>query len=300
MGSENIIRNMDDVTIQFTDNYHDVLSTLFGKVESIKNIILSNADTSLNEGTMTIHIDGDSTKVGISELSSGSTFVNAVAFANLSEGLSRSGHEPQAGKGEVVVIVLIDSDMPDSTMARAGITVNEGITAAIQDLGLAYDGLLASGATRQDIVIVRNRAPGMYLRGAGNHTKLGELIGRSTIEAVKRSAEENGTSIYSRMSVVELLSGYGYDQERLFSMSGCPDYSQFLVKILDKDSDPTVLAAVSATLHIVDCIRWGLVAEDVGMEAGIQVISTGISEPIRAQDLPETLAATVARYFMSG
>jgi len=300
MGSENILRNMDNITIQFTDGNHDVLSTEKGVLRSVRNIIIGNGESATGEGNLYIHIDGDPTKVGVSELSSGSTFVTAIAFAELSAGLERAGHDPQSGDGEVLVVVMIDSDMPESTMARAGITVNEGITAAIQDIGLAYDGLQASGSVRQNVVIVRNRTPSMYLRGAGNHTRLGELIGRSTIEAVKRSAEENGISIYTRMSMVEMLGEYGYNQEKLFSMSGSPDFSQFLVKVLEKDSDSAALAAVSATLHIVDCIRWGLVEEDIGIEAGMQVISCGIREPARAGDLLDTLAATVAKYFIDG
>lgn len=297
MGTEIINRDADEFSIMFMDEARDGMTTDLGVVHGITKITLGHGETSFTDGSLYIHIDGDATKVGISELSFNSTFVTAYAFAELSAGLMRSGCDAQTGDGEIVLIVLMDSDMPDSTLARAGITATEAITAAVQDLGLAYGGEPASGSVRQTIVTVRYKGSGMYLRGAGKHTKLGELIGRSSTEAVKASAAENGLSIVNRMSLMEIMNGYGYDQDRIFSLSGTEDYSAFLAKILDKDSDPRAVASLSAAIHIYNESRWGLVDEGTATEAAIGILRVGMCEPVRGKDLLETLASTVARYF---
>lgn len=298
MGTEIINRDADEFSIMFMDEARDGMSTDFGVVHGITKITLGHGETSFTEGSLYIHIDGDATKVGISELSFNSTFVTAYAFAELSAGLMRSGCDAQTGDGEIVLIVLMDSDMPDSTLARAGITATEAITAAVQDLGLAYGGEPASGSVRQTIVTVRSKESGMFLRGAGKHTKLGELIGRSTIEAVKASSSENGLTIANRASLMEMMNGYGYDQDRLHTLSGSEDYSLFLVKVLDKDSDPRAVATVSAALHIYNESRWGLVDNGTATEVVIGLLRIGLREPVRCDGILETIAKNVAMYFV--
>jgi len=298
MGTEIIQRGADEFTVTFMDSLHDCLSTDFGMIPGLSRITIGNGETSFAEGSLYIHIRGDVTRVSVSEISFNSTFVTAIAFADLSAGLIRSGRDAQTGDGEIVLLILMDSDMPDSTLARAGITATEAITAAVQDLGLAYDGIPASGSIRQTVVTIRSKDCGMYLRGAGKHTKLGELIGRSTIEAVKGSAADNGITINTRASLMEMMDGYGYDQDRIFSLSGCQDYSQFLLKLLEKDADPRAVATVSAVLHIWNEISWGLVDEGTGTEAGMGLIGVGLREPVRSTNLLDTLALNVALYFM--
>jgi adenosylcobinamide amidohydrolase len=297
MGSEVFGRGIDEFTITFGDGTHDAMTTDFGVVRHVRMITLGKGETRFSENSLYIHIDGDTTKVCVSEMSYNSTFVTAIAFADLSSGLERMGCDPQSGTGEVVLVLLMDSDMPDSTLARAGITATEGITASVQDLGLAYEGIPASGAVRQTIVTVRAAESGLYLRGAGKHTKLGELIGRSTIEAVKASAMENGVSTASRMSIVEMLGSYGYDQNRIFSLSGCTDYSAFLMKVVQKDSDPRALALISAALHVRNEVQWGLLDEETGTEAVMGLIKAGLREPVRGENPLDTLARSVALFF---
>lgn len=298
MGSEIIDRGAEEITVTLGKGAHDALSTDLGIVRNIRKIILGNGEAGLSDGEMYIHIDGDATKVCVSELSYNSTFVTAIAFADLTSGLIRIGHDPQSGNGSVVLILLMESDMPDSTLARAGITATEAITASVQDLGLAYDGNPASGSVDQTIVTVCSKDSGLYLRGAGKHTKLGELIGRSTIEAVKASAAENGTTMASRASLVDMLGAYGYDQEKLFAMSGCSDYPKFLDRVISKDSDPKVLALVSSIIHVSNEVQWGLLEPEIGMEVGIGLMRVGLREPVRSDDLMDTLALNVALYFM--
>lgn len=290
------VRGPEGFSVVF-DSSHDAMSTDSGITKDIRRITIGKGDACTTEGEMYIRIKGDPSMVAVSELSFNTTFVTAIAFADLSAGLERSGCEGQSGQGEVVLILLMDCDMPDHTLARAGITVTEGITAVIQDLGLSYRGISASGATMQTIVTVRANGAAPYLRGAGKHTKLGELIGKSTKEAVRQSASANGIDIRSRMSLTEMMERCGYDQEKIFLLSESCSYSEFIDKVMDKDADPRMLALVSSIIHIANEIEWGLVPEDTGYEAGIGLIRL-FREPVRSGSLMDTLALNLAKYMV--
>ncbi len=298
MGSEQIDRTSGELSVTFNDSKHDVLMTGLGRIDSVRRIVLSNADTCYREGTLFMHIHGDPNKAAITELSFNSTFVTAISFADLTSGIQRSGQEPQGGDGEVAVILLMDVDMPDSSMARAGITSTEAITAAIQDLGIAYDGIAGSGSAVQNIAVVRCRDCGLFLRGAGKHTKLGELIGRSVLQSVKESADLNGTSVVNRMSSAGMLAAYGYDQGRLFKLSGCPDMNAFLGRMIAKDSEPKALASVSAVLNICNQVNWGLISEEEGRRTAEGILRSCLRDPVGNGDTLEVLASTLAYYFM--
>ena len=299
MGSEFIERAIDCFSIRFEDSSHDVMTTTGqGLILGISEIRFGNEPTSFSGGVLYVHIDGDPTKFQVSEQSFGQTFVKSVAFSDMSSGLERIDAEPQEGTGETVVVVMIDSNMPDSTLARAGITATEAITAAVQDLGMRYSSTRPSGCRRQHILTIRNGASILYLRNAGKHSKLGELIGTTVIESVKESAAANGVDMTTRRSVVGMLSGYGCSQDDLQKLSGCPDPGTFLVKVITKDSEPEALLAVSAVLHIYDNVVGGLFPEQEGLKAAQNVLRAGLREPVGFGSILEILFSTVAAYFM--
>ncbi len=299
MGNESIQKENGELIISFQDWNHDALATCgSGLIRRIKTLRFGNGEGRQTEDELYIHIDGDAMAACISEASYSSTFVTAVAFADLSSGVQRIGRYPDEGRGEVLLIVLMDAEVPDHALARAAITATEAVTAAVQDLGLAYGGITASGSLRQNIVIVRNRGSDIHVRGAGNHCKLGELIGSSSIEAVKASADMNGTNEFTRSSIIAMMSAYGYGQDKLFALSGCPDMSTFIARSLSKDSDPSAVATVSAVIHICNEIQWGLVSEEDGRKAAIALIRAGIREPVGYEGTMDILARTVAEFFV--
>jgi hypothetical protein len=299
MDSDIIVSTPDRVSVKFEGTQRDVLTTIgFGILRSVQELSISNDPDSYNDGVLNIHIDGSPSKIAVVKESFDITSVTALVFADLGSGIHRIGFSPQEGQGEVLVVMIMDSDMPDSTLARAGVTITEGITAAIQDLGLAYDSMTASGSVRQNVVTVCDKGASLYLRGAGKHCKLGELIGVSTIRGVKRSAAANGTDIGSRRSAASMLASYGYDRSRLAEISDCTDLAHFMRCMAEKDSDPVALAAVSAVLHVYNEVHWGLLAEDIGREVMLRLMRSGLREPVGDGDIIDVLALTLAKYYL--
>ena len=67
------------------------------------------------------------------------------------------------------------------------VTCTEAKTAAIQELlaGSNYSTGLATGSGTDQTIIVANSDSELYFEGAGKHSKMGELIGKTVTKAVK-------------------------------------------------------------------------------------------------------------------
>lgn len=102
------------------------------------------------------------------------------------------GEEPA---GTINVILLTNARLTDGAMARAIVTVTEAKTAALQDLNVpsTYIRAVQATGTGTDSVIVVSGNDGPQATYTGGHSKLGELIGKATYEAVLEAlAKQDG------------------------------------------------------------------------------------------------------------
>ncbi len=265
-------------------------STLFpDRLGGVNQIILTNGSQQAGDA-LRLHVNGDTKGAAVSTFEFDVTKVTVVAYADLKGGLIRSGSNSQNDQGEVTVTVIIDAEIPESSMGRALITATEGVTAVIQDLVLRYDSIFASGSVNQNLTILSKEDCSLRLRGTGNHCKLGELIGKSVIEAVRESAKKNGVRAEDRKSIRTLMSEYGCIKDGPLAMHDSEDDSVI------KDSDGKVLSSVSAVLHIIDCMKWGLIPEAEGTKAGADIIRVTFGSCRDSGSLLDRLEAAVSSY----
>lgn len=270
MRSDFLQRTEKDVTIDLSDGDYDVLSTCCGFNYGVSKIVLSNKVSKYSDGVLNVYCEPDQMHA-VSTQSFGETSVTSVSVADVYDGTIRIGGDPYVAKGRIVTVMIMEADMPISTMARAGITVTEGITAVMQDMLFMCNNGPATGSLDQDVILVRKKSP-LYLRGAGNHCKLGELIGEATIESVKTSAIINLRSILKTISVTYALQNSGYSVDRMKDIIGPKDAGTFERLLEEHDDDTRLLAAVGVTLHIRECVNWGLFPIKDGIAAGKEVI----------------------------
>lgn len=90
--------------------------------------------------------------------------------------------------GTINILLFINADMPPGILTRALVTCTEGKTAALRELmvGSRYSENPATGTGTDSTVIICDPKSPLYFRSAGKHNKLGELIGKTVKEAVKR------------------------------------------------------------------------------------------------------------------
>jgi len=172
--------------------------------------------------------------------------------------------------GTINTILVIGADLPEHAMARALMTAAEAKAAALQQLMARslYSCGIATGSGTDMIAIVADPDSRLRLTDAGKHAKLGELIGRTVIQATTKALEmETGLSAESQRDVLVRLYRFGVTEESLWTafslspgkQSDGEDRERFLRTLRSRATDPVFLARVTALLHIVDEETWGLI-----------------------------------------
>lgn len=97
--------------------------------------------------------------------------------------------------GTINIMVLTNIRLTDAAMARALITVTEGKTAALQDLNVpsTYTKTVQATGTGTDSIIVVSGTQGPQASYTGGHSRIGELIGKASHQAVLEAlGKQNG------------------------------------------------------------------------------------------------------------
>lgn len=168
--------------------------------------------------------------------------------------------------GTINIMLLLDCDLPAGTLARALVTCTEAKTAAIQELmaGSNYSWGLATGSGTDQTIIMANADSGLYLEGAGKHSKLGELIGRVVKMAVKAAlSKQSNLNPASQHDVLRRLKRFGISSDSLWKQYQ-KDYTNGNFKIKPEFLDRAELLAksgkmltlTSCYIHLVDQLLW--------------------------------------------
>ena len=97
--------------------------------------------------------------------------------------------------GTINIMLLSNIRLTDAAMARALITITEGKTAALQDLNVpsTYSKTVQATGTGTDSIIVVSGTQGPQASYTGGHSKIGELIGKASHQAVLEAlGKQNG------------------------------------------------------------------------------------------------------------
>lgn len=227
--------------------------------------------------------------------------VTAIVTAGIAKNGGRAGdpssyYEPGNSSepvgGTINTILLINADLPEYTMTRAVMTAAEAKAAALQQLMARsiYSTGIATGSGTDMIVIVADPGSFRHLSNAGKHSKLGELIGRTVIQATHIALEmETGLSPASQADVLVRLSRFGVGEEDLYRIAAelpgaCPERGTFLAYLRGWSRDPYSVARVAAALHIVDESAWGLIPEQVAAQEAWGILCPG--EPFPGSESP--------------
>lgn len=133
--------------------------------------------------------------------SSGGLSVEVIATGGVEKTAARAGDPPlyaeEDGRffpaGTINLMVLVGASLPDYAMVRALLTITEGKTAALQDLGIAgaVSGRPATGTATDGVMLFTDdRAP--RLTDAGTFSLLGSLLAGAVHEAVTRCLSDFG------------------------------------------------------------------------------------------------------------
>ncbi|MDO4177959.1 MAG: adenosylcobinamide amidohydrolase [Phascolarctobacterium sp.] len=182
--------------------------------------------------------------------------------------------------GTINIMLFIDADLPAGTLARALVTCTEAKTAAIQELleGSKYSTGIATGSGTDTTIVVANSDSELYLEGAGKHSKLGELIGKVVIKAVKGAlSKQSGLNAKNQHNVFRRLKRFGVTQQTLWTLyqekENCVIKPVFLEACDNLAREKVILTYTSLYAHLLDQYLWELIDEEEVIFAGSALLS---------------------------
>jgi len=197
------------------------------------------------------------------------------------------------GPGTINTILLVNTPVTPSALARSVVTMTEGKSAALQRLAIpsCYSADLATGTGTDQYCVAAPREGPRTLTSASPHVKLGELIGlavrKATLEALRW---QNGLEPSYTRGLFHALGRYGVRESTFFE-----DLSERLdpgeLELLRKNSksvlyEPLVGAAAHALAAVLDRVRHGTLPSSVVRDAAVQ----------QAAALAANLAARIDRW----
>ncbi len=178
--------------------------------------------------------------------------------------------------GTIVIILVINADLPESAMARAIVTATEAKTCALQQLMArsVYSTGIASGSGTDQVAIVCDSGNPLKLSDAGKHSLLGELIGKAVIKGVLKALDNwAGLNPVSQRDVLKRLRRYGIESKDIVARAPTDIPAEQFAFALDTVSkDGSNVALVASVIHIQDEIGWGLLDESEGVAVGEEMI----------------------------
>mgnify|MGYP000359669681 FL=1 len=171
--------------------------------------------------------------------------------------------------GTINTIIIINKELTRGAMVRSLITASEAKAAALQELAVnsRYSCGLATGTGTDQVGIASRLTGEILLTGAGKHTKLGELIGLTVKDSIKKTlALQDSLTPQSQRSAKVHLERFGIDKESMIEKI-CSFLDAEKSKLLEKNfatinRDSVTVAATAALVHLRDKIEWGILPEN--------------------------------------
>jgi adenosylcobinamide hydrolase len=217
----------------------------------------------------------------VTAIVTGGIEVNGGRIGDPSYYYEEDGKYENIKEGTINIILVIDADLTPGAITRALVSCTEGKTAAIQELveGSHYSRGLATGSGTDGTIIVSNSESPLRLTGAGNHSKLGELIGVVVKEAVKEALFlQTGLCPKKQHSVLRRTKRFGVNEDTIWhkykDIVGEVSIMkpQFIHNLHTIDTMDELVTLTSLYVHLLDQLDWGLLSAEEVVEEGEMIL----------------------------
>ena len=181
------------------------------------------------------------------------------------EGADDRAAEAAPREGTINVILLLDCPVTPAAQARAAVTLTEAKSAALAELAAPsrYSPTIATGTGTDQFCLAAPLDPHRTPRTAtGPHAKLGELIGRAVIDAVKEALRwQNGLEPSMTRGLFHALGRFGVTEPRaLARLAELLPAEQYALLDRNRNAvfyEPGVAAAAYALAAVLDRAAFG-------------------------------------------
>jgi len=276
---DNCNRNIDDLDKELHENPENILKRAIVKLGNDPDEVV---------GMMT-HADVRNVEVSHRRLQdiTLSAFVTAGVEVAATAGeltISKPGSSNIDPVGTINVILLVDGNLTESCMVDAVKTVIEAKTVALRELDIRsyFSGDPASG-TVTDSVVVACTKRGAPVKYAGTATVLGELIGESVKDSLKKTLYNEQQVVADRCLTKRL-------DERKISLENAmnlflvthpnltENFEHFKEKVQHALSNPKIVPLVVAGIRLDDDLKVGLIPSMFDKSMVIEIFQLNIAK----------------------
>lgn len=196
--------------------------------------------------------------------------------------------------GTINVMLFINTDLKEGTLARAMVTCTEAKTAAVQEMiaPSRYSMGIATGSGTDGTIVVCNAESDIVLTDAGKHSKLGELIGKAVKAAVKEALKkQSGLTPEKQHNMLRRMDRFGITEDSLWTLfeknhlsAFRPEFEERLWKFA---TDGNTVVCSSLYAHLLDQLMWGMITAEEAFAAGNSVLGMMKHQHMLEADMPE-------------
>ena len=207
-------------------------------------------------------------EVTVTAIVTGGIEVNGGRVGDPATWHEETGKAVPSKEGTINIILVVNTDLSKGALTRALVTCTEAKTAALQELvaGSHYSMGLATGSGTDGTIIVCDSSSATCLTNAGKHSKLGELIGRAVMPAVKEALfKQTGLSPIYQHNVLRRLERFHITENSLWkhyitvtATESQKSRALFEDSLYQFSSNSEQVINASLYAHILDQLQWGL------------------------------------------
>ncbi|MFH0960329.1 MAG: adenosylcobinamide amidohydrolase [Pseudomonadota bacterium] len=167
--------------------------------------------------------------------------------------------------GTINLMLFMNQTLTMAALVDCVMTATEAKAAVLRELGIysRYSDSMATGTGTDQILVASRSESGLALSSGGKHTKLGELVGRVSLNALRETLIwQNSLSPNVQCSCLTHLGPLCADDKAFCEGVGRflrPEQAALFTKNLASiDLDPPTVAALDALIHVRDKCLWGV------------------------------------------
>lgn len=217
--------------------------------------------------------------------------VTAVVTAGVRTNASRAGDPASYWQendefhfGTINVILLTNVCLDESTLTDAFMTITEAKTVALNNLKIPsqYSNGFATGTGTDGVAIFSNTDSKERLTNAGKHSKLGELIANSVIEAIfKAIGKQVWITSKSQSNALVRLNRFSLDINEFYDNLDC-DKFEFIKQLRIDARNQKNVAITTSVLNLIDEVENDLIEKQVAYDLAVKIKENCNSYPINA------------------
>lgn len=218
------------------------------------------------------------------------TEVTAVVTAGVRTNATRAGdtssYWEENGEfhfGTINIILLTNVCLDKSTLLEAFMTATEAKTVALNDLRIPsqYSNGFATGTGTDGLAIFSNTDSENKLTNAGKHSKLGELIASTIIEAIPKAiSKQVWITKKSQSNALVRLNRFKLDINEFYKELDC-DKFEFIKQLRIDARKQDNVAITTSILNLIDEYENGLIQKHEAYELALKIKEESNSNPIK-------------------